>query len=60
MSNCRCISFAFSIRQFHMEHINKICKEQEYPIEVENSPTLGNHAVAARDIPRGEGLLRVQ
>ncbi|KAF9370707.1 hypothetical protein CPB97_002534 [Podila verticillata] len=41
-----------------MEHINKICKEQEYPIEVENSPTLGNHAVAARDIPRGEGLLR--
>ncbi|KAG0088256.1 hypothetical protein BGZ93_008740 [Podila epicladia] len=41
-----------------MEHINKICKEQEYPIEVENSPMLGNHAVAARDIPRGEGLLR--
>ncbi|KAF9425428.1 hypothetical protein BGZ94_007531 [Podila epigama] len=41
-----------------MEHINRICKEQGYPLLVENSPTLGNHAVAERDIPQGEGLLR--
>ncbi|KAF9291227.1 hypothetical protein BGZ68_004747 [Mortierella alpina] len=41
-----------------MEHINDICRDEGYPIVVENSPTLGNHALAARDIPQGEGLLR--
>ncbi|KAF8939518.1 hypothetical protein BGZ58_009523 [Dissophora ornata] len=41
-----------------MEHINKVCEQEGYPIVVENSPTLGNHAKAARDIPQGEGLLR--
>ncbi|KAF9983496.1 hypothetical protein BGZ75_005045 [Mortierella antarctica] len=41
-----------------MEHINHICRDEGYPIVVENSPTLGNHALAARDIPQGEGLLR--
>ncbi|KAF9110454.1 hypothetical protein BGX27_006324 [Mortierella sp. AM989] len=41
-----------------MDHINSICSQEGYPIVVENSPTLGNHAKASRDIPQGEGLLR--
>ncbi|KAF9954735.1 hypothetical protein BGZ70_010477 [Mortierella alpina] len=41
-----------------MEHINHICRDEGYPIVIENSPTLGNHALAVRDIPQGEGLLR--
>ncbi|KAG0264160.1 hypothetical protein BGZ95_003644 [Linnemannia exigua] len=41
-----------------MEHINRVCRSEGYPIVVENSPQLGNHAVASRDIPQGEGLLR--
>ncbi|KAF8940567.1 hypothetical protein BGZ47_007701 [Haplosporangium gracile] len=41
-----------------MEHINTVCRNEDYPITVENSPQLGNHAVASRDIPQGEGLLR--
>ncbi|KAG0289661.1 hypothetical protein BGZ96_006818 [Linnemannia gamsii] len=41
-----------------MEHINTVCRNEGYPITVENSPQLGNHAVASRDIPQGEGLLR--
>ncbi|KAG0377653.1 hypothetical protein BGX24_005722, partial [Mortierella sp. AD032] len=41
-----------------MEHINKACRNEGYPIIVKNSPQLGNHAVASRDIPQGEGLLR--
>ncbi|KAF9911235.1 hypothetical protein EC991_004459 [Linnemannia zychae] len=41
-----------------MEHINTVCRNEGYPIVVENSPQLGNHAVASRDIPQGEGLLR--
>ncbi|KAF9178937.1 hypothetical protein BGZ51_007354 [Haplosporangium sp. Z 767] len=32
--------------------------DEGYPIVVEYSPQLGNHALAARDIPQGEGLLR--
>ncbi|KAG0056705.1 hypothetical protein BGZ83_003948 [Gryganskiella cystojenkinii] len=42
-----------------MEHVNVVCEKEGYPIVVRNSPTLGNHAVASRDIPQGEGLLRV-
>ncbi|KAF9425336.1 hypothetical protein BGZ76_003314 [Entomortierella beljakovae] len=41
-----------------MDHINSICRQEDYPIVVENSPTLGNHAKAERDIPEGEGFLR--
>ncbi|KAG0197343.1 hypothetical protein BGX28_009163 [Mortierella sp. GBA30] len=41
-----------------MDHINSICRDEGYPIAVEYSPTLGNHALAARDIPQGEGFLR--
>ncbi|KAG0316967.1 hypothetical protein BGZ97_006096 [Linnemannia gamsii] len=41
-----------------MEHINTVCRNEGYPIAVENSPQLGNHAIASRDIPQGEGLLR--
>ncbi|KAF9126342.1 hypothetical protein BGW39_006708 [Mortierella sp. 14UC] len=41
-----------------MEHINTVCRNEGYPIVVENSPQLGNHAIASRDIPQGEGLLR--
>ncbi|GJJ68734.1 hypothetical protein EMPS_01080 [Entomortierella parvispora] len=42
-----------------MEHVNAVCEREGYPIVVENSPTLGNHAIASRDVPQGEGLLRV-
>ncbi|KAF9539500.1 hypothetical protein EC957_005337 [Mortierella hygrophila] len=41
-----------------MEHINTVCRNEGYPITVESSPQFGNHAVASRDIPQGEGLLR--
>ncbi|KAF9580969.1 hypothetical protein BGW38_002184 [Lunasporangiospora selenospora] len=41
-----------------MDYINTICQEQGYPIVVENSAAMGNHALAASDIEQGMPILK--
>ncbi|KAG0228449.1 hypothetical protein BGW41_003427 [Actinomortierella wolfii] len=41
-----------------MKSVNATCAKEGYPILVQHSDALGNHAIAARDISRGECILK--